>query len=111
MPDAGCRYGGRARLNRHLASGIRHLLVWLLTATLAYGATRPRYGGTLRVEIRAAIETPDPPVAGPGIPDVAAAFNIARWEAGRRAVYDANENAPAGRPYLDSIDIQMGKTL
>src|SRR4029077_14794640 len=60
---------------------------------------------------RAAIETPDPPVAGHGMPGLAAAFNIARWEAGRRAVYEANENAPGGRPYLDSIDIQMGKTL
>src|SRR4029077_5103281 len=60
---------------------------------------------------RAAIETPDPPVAGHGMPGLAAAFNIARWEAGRRAVYEANENAPGGRPYLDSIDVQMGKTL
>ncbi|HMC62184.1 MAG TPA: ABC transporter substrate-binding protein [Candidatus Solibacter sp.] len=105
-----------AKCDRRIANppqvnNLPHILVWLLTATLAYGATRPRFGGTLRVEIRAAIETPDPPVAGHGIPDVAAAFNIARWEAGRRAVYDANENAPAGRPYLDSIDIQMGKTL
>ena len=87
------------------------VLVWFLAVGVAQAATRPRYGGTLRVEMRAAIETPDPPAAGHGMPDLAAAFNIARWEAGRRAVYDANENAPAGRPYLDSIDIQMGKTL
>jgi len=95
MPDAGCRW----------------TLVWLLATSLAHAATRPRYGGTLRVEMRAAIETPDPPLGGPGMPDLAAAFNIARWEAGRRAVYDANENPPGGRPYLDSIDIQMGKSL
>jgi peptide/nickel transport system substrate-binding protein len=87
------------------------VLVWLLIAGVAQAATRPRYGGTLRVEIRGSIETPDPPVAGHGMPDLAAAFNIARWEAGRRAVYEANENAPGGRPYLDSVDIQMGKTL
>jgi peptide/nickel transport system substrate-binding protein len=112
MPDARCRCV--AALNRHPASGIRHLLavlVCLFVLALAHAATRPRYGGTLRVEVRAAIETPDPPVAGHGMPDLAAAFNIARWEAGRRAVYDANENPPGGRPFLDSIDIQMGKTL
>jgi peptide/nickel transport system substrate-binding protein len=68
------------------------------------------------VEMRAAIETPDPPVAGQGMPDLAPAFTIARWEAGRRAVYEASENPPAvgrgrGRPYLDSIEIQMGKPL
>jgi peptide/nickel transport system substrate-binding protein len=45
------------------------------------------------------------------MPDLAAAFNIARWEAGRRAVYEANENSARGRPYLDSVDIQMGKPL
>jgi ABC-type transport system substrate-binding protein len=45
------------------------------------------------------------------MPDLAAAFNIARWEAGRRAVYEARENAADGRPYLDAIDIQMGKSL
>lgn len=61
--------------------------------------------------MRAAIETPDPPVTGPGIPDLAAAFNIARWEAGRRAVYEANDNSAAGRPYLDSVEIQMGRPL
>jgi hypothetical protein len=83
----------------------------LFALSLAQPATRPRYGGTLRVEIRAAIETPDPPVAGHGMPDLAAAFAIARWEAGRRAVFEASENAPGGRPYLDAIDIQMGKSL
>jgi len=85
--------------------------VLLLAVTIAQTATRPRYGGTLRVEMRAAIETPDPPVAGHGMPDLAAAFGIARWEAGRHAVYEANDNPPGGRPYLDSIDIQMGKSL
>jgi hypothetical protein len=106
------RFASRRRIaNPPQVNNLPHILVCLLIAGLAQAATRPRYGGTLRVEIRAAIETPDPPVAGHGMPDLAAAFNIARWEAGRRAVYEANENAPGGRPYLDSIDIQMGKTL
>jgi hypothetical protein len=92
-------------------NNLPHILVWLLAVGLVHGATRPRYGGTLRVEMRAAIETPDPPVTGHGMPDLAAAFHIARWEAGRRAVYEANENAAGGRPYLESIDIQIGKPL
>jgi ABC-type transport system substrate-binding protein len=42
---------------------------------------------------------------------LAAAFGIARWEAGRRAVYEANDNSTGGRPYLDSVEIQMGRPL
>ncbi len=82
------------------------LLIGALSA-----ATRPHYGGTLRVEMRGSIESADPPTAGHGIPDLAGAFTISRWEAGRRAVYEANENAPGGRPFLDSIEIQMGRPL
>jgi len=86
-------------------------LAALLALPLSHGATRPRYGGTLRVEVRAAIETPDPPTVGHGLPDLAGAFNISRWEAARRAVYDANEDAPGGRPFVDAVDVQMGKSL
>ena len=68
-------------------------------------ATRPQYGGTLRVEVRQSPETPDPPpLLGPG-------FTIARWEAGRLAVYEADENAAGGRPFLDRVEIQMGRSL
>ena len=74
-------------------------------------ATRPHSGGTLRVEMRGSIETADPPTTGHGMPGLARAFAISRWEAGRRAVYDANDNAPGGRPFLDSIDIQMARPL
>jgi peptide/nickel transport system substrate-binding protein len=80
-------------------------LPWLLHA-----AERPHYGGTLRVEIRASIETPDPPQTGIGIPDLASAFSVTRWEGGRLAAFAANEDTPGGRPYLDSIEIQMART-
>jgi hypothetical protein len=40
-----------------------------------------------------------------------AGFVLASWEAGRRAVYTADESAAGGRPYLDSIEIQMGRPL
>ena len=75
----------------------------------ATAATRPHYGGTLRVEVREASETADPPQAGRGLPDLAGSFTIAHWEAGRLAVYAAQENAPGGRPYLDSIEVQLGR--
>jgi len=83
----------------------------LALAFAAAAATRPRYGGTLRIQIRQSIETPDPPSIGRGIPDLAGAFNITRWEAGRRAIFDANESAPGGRPFLDTIEISMGRAL
>jgi len=58
----------------------------------------------LRVEIREAHEKPEEMAAPAG-------FNLSAWEAGKRAVYAADENAAGGRPYLDSIEIQMGRTL
>jgi len=83
----------------------------LSTAVLASAATRPHYGGTLRVEVEASIETADPPQAGPGMADLAGAFSITRWEGGRVAVYSANEDAVGGRPFLDSVEIQMARPL
>lgn len=89
----------------------RWLAVISAGLSLAGGATRPQYGGTMRVEIRESIETPDPPQHGPGVADLSAAFSITRWEGGRSAVYAADGNAPGGRPFLDGIEIQMGRPL
>src|SRR5450756_2075565 len=66
------------------------LLVAALLHPAAPAATRPQYGGTLRVELRQNAETPDPPALLGG------GFTIARWEAGRLAVYEADENAGGG---------------
>jgi hypothetical protein len=74
-------------------------------------ATRPRYGGTLRVEIRESNESPDPPATGPGIARLTGPFAITRWEPGRRAVFAADENAPGGRPFLDGVEIEMGRAV
>ena len=82
-----------------------------LCVFLAAGATRPRYGGTLRVELHGAFESPDPPQTGPGMADLARAFNITLWEGGRRAVYAADENAAGGRPFVDSVEIQLARPL
>ena len=82
-----------------------------LAALPAGAATRPRYGGTLRVEVREAIETADPPQSGTGMADLGNAFTAARWEAGRSAVYAAEDRAAGGRPFLDAVEIVMGRTL
>jgi hypothetical protein len=69
------------------------------------GATRPRYGGTLRVEVRQAPESPDPPAF------LDAGFTMNRWEAGHFAVFEADEGAPGGRPFVDSVQITLGRPL
>ncbi len=74
-----------------------------------HSAERPHYGGTLRVEIHASIETADPPQTGIGIPDLAPAFSVTRWEGGRIASFAANEDAPGGRPFLDGVEIRMAR--
>lgn len=86
-------------------------LALLSVAAVASAATRPHYGGTLRVEVQESVETADPPQVGRGMADLADGFTIMRWEAGRLAVYSANDGAPGGRPYLDQVEVQMGKPL
>ena len=82
-----------------------------MLAAGAVAATRPRYGGTLRVEIREAVESGDPPQIGPGMADLSSAFNATRWESGHRAVFTADENAKGGRPFLDTVDVQMARPM
>lgn len=38
-------------------------------------------------------------------------FRVSEWQAGRRVVLSANDDSWGGRPYLDSIEIQMGRPL
>jgi peptide/nickel transport system substrate-binding protein len=38
-------------------------------------------------------------------------FRIARWEAGKSATLIANDQYWGGRPFLDSLTVQMGRTL
>jgi len=37
-------------------------------------------------------------------------FRVAEWDAGRHAVLAANDDYPRGRPFVDSIEIRMGRT-
>lgn len=38
-------------------------------------------------------------------------FRVTAWEPGRRAVFAANEDYWAGRPYLDAVEVEMGRSL
>ena len=98
-------------------------------------ARHPQYGGTLRVEIAARINSLDPGVASANSREEAArsqispllydhrnadgtfsgaagsgTFLISAWEPGKRVVLAANNNYATGRPFVDSIEIQMGRS-
>ena len=112
MPYSYCQpAAGRQRAPQMRPANPRVILRWIgLTAALmcaaaAVGATRPQYGGTLRVESRLTADTPDPPAL------VGAGFQLARWEAGRLAVYEADEGASGGRPFLNGVEVQFGRGL
>jgi ABC-type transport system substrate-binding protein len=110
-------------------------LVIVAFATLpARSARRPRYGGTLRVEIGAAVASLDPDVEAATAEEAAAKwqidslifdhrdadgesagaagggpFRVTTFEAGKRAMLAANEEFREGRPFVDSIEISMGR--
>src|ERR1700756_1018438 len=120
-------------------------LAVVLVALPATTARRPRYGGTLRVEIGAAVKSLDPMVdaanaeeaqakeeinsliyegGGPHAagfvfdaredearhkPQTPGPFRLTAFEAGKRAVLAANEDYPQGRPFVDAIEITMGR--
>ena len=79
-------------------------LAALAFALAAASATRPHYGGTLRVEMRGSPPSPE----AFGVPK---GFVLTTWEAGRRAVFTADDAAPGGRPFLDAVDVQMARPL
>jgi ABC-type transport system substrate-binding protein len=105
-----------------------------LEAAPAWTARRPRYGGTLRVEIGASVASLDPVVTASSLEETAALaqigplvfehwgavdtpigaagtgpFRVTSWEAGKRAVLAENEEFREGRPFVDSIEISMGR--
>jgi peptide/nickel transport system substrate-binding protein len=107
----------------------------VLSAIPARTARRPRYGGTLRVEIGAVVNSLDPAVATANAEEAAAkeqldalvydhrnadgmwagdvgsgAFRVTVWEPGKRASLAANDDYRGGRPFVDSIEIEMGRS-
>lgn len=105
-----------------------------LAALPARSARRPRYDGTLRVEIGAAVGSLDPDVTAAS-PEEAAAkwqidslifdhrdadgefagaagsgpFHVTAFEAGKRAALAANEEFREGRPFVDAVEITLGR--
>jgi extracellular solute-binding protein (family 5) len=121
----------KLRLSLYLAA----ISAVLVAAVPSHTAKRPRYGGMLRVEIGATVTSLDPAVAGanPEEADAKAeldallydhrgddgafvgaagsgAFRVSEWEAGKRAVLAPNEHYREGRPFADSVEIQMGRS-
>jgi len=92
--------------DRKGADPAKRIVAALLAATaiVMSAATRPHYGGTLRVEMRESPSSPEALGAPKG-------FVLTTWEAGRRAVFAADENAPGGRPFLDAVEIQLARSL
>lgn len=115
------------------------LLVAISVVPAAVGraepSRRPRYGGTLRVEIGAVVNSVDPSIPAANPEEAAAkdqicallyerrnadgtfagvagsgAFRIAEWEPGKHLMLDANSEHSGGRAFVDSVEVQMGKT-
>lgn len=111
-------------------------IVFLLVALPARTARRPQYGGTLRIELGAPVASLDPGVSAIA-PDQAFAktqidsliyesrdpdgsfngdagsgpFKILSWQPGKQLTLQANEKFRDGRPFVDSIEIAMGRSL
>jgi ABC-type transport system substrate-binding protein len=113
---------------------ISALVIVAFAALPARSARRPRYGGILRVEIGASVASVDPDVTAATPEEATAkkqidaliydhrdangafagapgsgAFRVTAFEAGKRAVLAANEEFREGRPFVDSIEISMGR--
>ena len=109
-------------------------LACMIAAQPANAAHRPRYGGTLRVEISAVVTSLDPAVAAADPQEAAAkaeidaliypsrnadgtfagtpgsgAFRVNSFDVGKRLMLAANNDAPGGRPFADAIEILMGR--
>lgn len=122
-------------MKRRLYLCLAAISLLFLAAIRARTARRPAYGGTLRVEIGATVNSLDPSV-GAANPQEAAAkaeidsliyehrnpdgsfagmsgsgpFHISAWDSGKSVMLAANDDYPGGRPFIDAIQIQMGRT-
>jgi ABC-type transport system substrate-binding protein len=111
-------------------------IVLLLAVLPARSARRPRYGGTLRVEIGTAVPSvdPDAPTITPEQTSTkiqidsliyesrdqdgtfngdsgSGPFKILSWQPGKQLTLQANEKFGNGRPFVDSIEITMGRAF
>jgi Bacterial extracellular solute-binding proteins, family 5 Middle len=104
----------------------------LLAAVPAFTSRRPRYGGTLLVELGAVVNSVDPSVASANPEEERAKlqiesliydhrnadgsfsdpgpFHLVEWEPGKHLIVGASKDYKRGRPFLDAIDFQLGRS-
>lgn len=91
----------------------------------AQSARRPRYGGMLRMEIGAVVNSLDGAAPVANADEITAkdeicallndgersegAFRIAEWDPGKHLMLEADPGYRGGRAFLDSVEIEMGK--
>ncbi len=124
-----------AAISPSLAIALAIALGFVLAIALpARSSRRPRYGGVLRVELAAVVNSVDP-AAPAANPEEAAAreeidallydrrnpdgtfagvvgagpFRLAEWEPGKHALLAVNSDFARGKAFLDSIEIEMGR--
>ena len=122
----------RARIS---ATAVALLLAGLAPSARLAPARHPQYGGTLRMEIGATINSLDPAAFPKNAGEAEAkreiesllyaaryadgsvsgtsgsgAFRISEWQPGKHLTLAANEDAPGGRPFNDAIEIDMGRS-
>src|SRR4029077_6818050 len=113
---------------------ISAVVVLLLCAARVETARRPKRGGTLRMEIAATVNSLDVDAATANIVEATAKdqlealifdnrnsegqksedaklgpFILAEWDPGKHALLKANPEYREGRPFVNSIPIQMGR--
>jgi peptide/nickel transport system substrate-binding protein len=123
-------------LLRRLAASSAVIAALGLAALPAEPARSPRYGGTLRVEIGASVSSIDPSSAAATVDEAAAKreiesliyekrnadgslagvagsgpFRISEWEPGKQLTLAANDDFSGGRPFVDSVEIDMGRSV
>lgn len=122
-------------MKRRFYLSLAAISLLLIAAGRARTARRPAYGGTLHMEIGATVNSLDPAV-GAASPQESEAkaeidnliyehrnpdgtfagmagsgpFRISAWDPGKHVALAANDDYPSGRPFIDSIDIQMGRS-
>lgn len=100
----------------------------LLAATAARAETRPHYGGTLRIQTQESLAALPAAEPGAGASRLArqvarlvyapqrgakpgsGPFRVAEFVPGKRLALAANDDYSGGRPYLDAVEIQMGRS-